>query len=994
MTKLCLALAIAAFYISFTNTSLEAQQLAHRQGELIICFHSNTNIDETIEKYSTFKQRSIALKANKCLSQDMNIWKLSYKHERINENELVDALTAEEEVVVAQLNHFIKKRELVPNDPLLGEQWHWLNLGDRGLVDADIDADEAWSLSTGGVTALGDTVVVAVLDVGVDYMHPDLADNIWTNQGEIAGNQIDDDGNGYIDDKRGWNVLLENDNIDPEQFAGGAFETHGTEILGILGARGNNGFGVAGINWRTKIMNVFINNDLNEADMIAGYGYVLAQRKLYNETNGNRGAFVVATNLSYGDEDLNPEETPIWCAVYDSLGAAGIINCTATANESIDIDSIKDVPTSCVSDYMISVTATNESDERDFAAYGKQDIDLAAPGSQVFTTSIPGYAHVTGTSFAAPMVAGAIGLLYSSPCSDLASMAKVDPAGAALRARSLVLDHVDKLEGLAEDVSTGGRLNVFNALNQTLIECSSCIAPFELVAEVDQDSLHADISWMTADSVAFSNFSWRVAGDTIWTMIDSAMSPLRIEGLRNCTSYEYQIQATCLDASNAISAVESFSTTDCCRATGIVAVPVSGSQTQLQWVSGPEAEGYMITYGRVTDTFALDTLILEQSSESVTLDGLTPCTDYWLLLESMCSDSAGMQGSDTIQFESLGCGPCRDLTYCPLDVNAVGDEWIESVLLNTIENISGYDDGYGDHTGNSTQLKQGNSYDIDITPGFAGDATAEYFFGWIDFNQDGIFTNEDERVFDSDSAVEGSVYKGRIVIPDNARTGITRMRLLMLFEPLDDTVSACNTVIDLGEAEDYCVEIVIDSLLCPQPQNIDTANFMGTSTEIVWENVDSSLAYIIRHRKVGESEWMEEVDTMPSFSLMELDDCSDYEVQIEAVCARDTSGFTESFVFSTFCDTGLEDELLNISASVFPNPFSEFLTVQLDSDIYREVQLEIYDVRGERLSSQSLEINEGHQRLLLDQMGALPSGMYLLSLQARDGRLVRKIFKQ
>lgn len=975
------------------SIDLTGQQLGHKQGEVILCFHPNTDPDLLAQRHARMDNVATNFRLTSCLSDHMNIWKGTFDYTQIHEGDFLDMLHQDSEVVVAQLNHFIKRRNLVPNDPMLQEQWQWINQGERGIADADIDAEEAWSISTGGVTQLGDTIVVAIIDVGVDYMHEDLGANIWMNRHEIAGNRIDDDGNGYVDDVRGWNVLLENDNIEPELFGGGVPETHGTEILGIAGAVGNNGIGVTGINWNVKLMNVFFNSDLNEADMIGAYGYVLAQRKLYNETNGQLGAFVVATNLSYGDEDLDPEDTPIWCAVYDSLGSQGIISCTATANTSINVDSIRDVPTSCSSDYMIAVTATNQSDDRTFAAFGKNDIDLAAPGSQVFTTAIPGYDFVTGTSYASPMVAGAIGLLYSSPCGDLASLAKIDPAGAALKAKALILEQVDKIATLTDEMTSGGRLNIYNALNQTLLECQSCIAPFEIVATMTDETDSVIISWQLADSAVKADFSWRLLGDTTWMGIDSAISPLMLSSLTFCETYEYFLEATCLDGTTAASNILSFTTSGCCvPVTDITSVEKTDSSMVVSWQGSSMDAGYLLIYAADQDTIQWDTLAFPQGVMMANLIDLSSCTEYLLLVQTICAGS-GLEISDTVTIRTLGCGPCLDSVYCALTVNAVGDEWIERVTLHTIDVTSGYDDGYGDYTGNSTQLKQGNSYTLSVTPGFASDTLEEHYFAWIDFNQNGVFDEEEEQVFASDTAISSTLIAS-ITIPDDAPLGLTRLRVMMLFDPIEDVVSGCNTQIDLGEAEDYCVEIIIDSLLCPKPVGLDTMDLQAGSTVIVWERVDSSIAYVIRHRKVGEDEWMEMVDTTNLFPLMELEDCQDYEVQIQAVCPRDTSGYTESFVFQSFCSTSTDEISLNIQTSIFPNPFDRQLSLLIDSEESREAEIQLLQLNGQVISRRKVQILPGHQTIDLSEASSLPSGMYLMTLQTRDGKMVRKVVRQ
>ncbi|TET60987.1 hypothetical protein E3J48_06095, partial [Candidatus Aerophobetes bacterium] len=131
-----------------------------------------------------------------------------------------------------------------PNDPYFKDQWALKNTGQNGGVsDADIHAPEAWYRSTGSRE-----VVIAVIDTGIQIDHPDLASNIWTNPGEIAGNGIDDDNNGYIDDTHGWDFR----NNDSSVYDG--IDWHGTHVAGIVGAVGNNGQGIAGVNWQVKIM--------------------------------------------------------------------------------------------------------------------------------------------------------------------------------------------------------------------------------------------------------------------------------------------------------------------------------------------------------------------------------------------------------------------------------------------------------------------------------------------------------------------------------------------------------------------------------------------------------------------------------------------------------------------------------------------------------------------------------------------------------------------
>jgi len=282
---------------------------------------------------------------------------------------------------------------------------------------------------------------VAVLDDGVDIDHEDLAANMWTNEAEIPGkaanmwtneaeipgNGIDDDQNGYIDDFLGWNVTAENDIV-----YGGP---HGTQIMLISG------------NWTL------------ESEIIEGYGYALEARQRYNATQGAEGAFVVATNLSWGLDGVPASEAPLWCAVYDSLGAVGILNVSATANQSWDVDVMGDLPTSCTSDYLLTVTSSTDSDQlAGTAAYGYLSIDLAAPGSYVFTTTYgDDYGFVSGTSFSAPQAAALAALLYAAPCPALTDLCWEDPAAAVQLVKESILQGVDPVAAFEGKLSSGGR---------------------------------------------------------------------------------------------------------------------------------------------------------------------------------------------------------------------------------------------------------------------------------------------------------------------------------------------------------------------------------------------------------------------------------------------------------------------------------------------------------------------------------------------------------
>lgn len=442
------------------TTAVAAQEKPYVPGEFIVRFYPDAQPGAVLEEMANLWGSQVQ---STPLSRSSHIFKLSTNgtvFELSDEGRgLLDDLRDHPSVDVAQFNHYISAREVLPNDPGIDQQWHHANGGDH-----DIDSDLAWETTTGGNTANGDDVVVCVIEGGgTYYSHTDLIDNHWTNPGEIPGNGIDDDENGFVDDYNGWNATSDDDNIP-----GG---NHGTGVSGMIGAKGNNELGGSGVNWDVKLMQVVI-GALTEDNVISAYNYPLVMRQLYNSTGGDKGALVVATNASWGIDFANPDNYPVWCGFYDDLGAAGILNCGATANNNVNVDNVGDMPTGCSSPYMIAVTATNSADVRTFSGYGQTSIDLGAPGESVYLPSGTWvYGNTSGTSFASPAVAGAIALLYSAPCASFANLALNDPQTAADLVRQYLFDGVDAVPGLATETATGGRLNVNNALQLLQGDC-------------------------------------------------------------------------------------------------------------------------------------------------------------------------------------------------------------------------------------------------------------------------------------------------------------------------------------------------------------------------------------------------------------------------------------------------------------------------------------------------------------------------------------------
>ena len=576
---------LSTFFLLLTGlVGLSAQKLDHRLGYLLVQLDKDASLEKILADHSRRIQGDII--PERVLSKRLGIYLVRFDHSRIHEGILLDQLRTDRKVNIAQFDHMLTNRS-EPDDPEFLSQWQWLNNGQTGgLTDADIDADKAWNITQGGVTASGDTIVVAIIDDGLDYFHEDIAANAWVNYHEIDGNNIDDDGNGYVDDIRGWNT----DNFSPDVWG----ENHGLQVAGMIGAVGNNEIGISGINWNVKIM--MIVGGPPESSAIASYAYALEQRALYNESNGEKGAFVVATNSSWGIDFGQPADAPLWCSFYDSLGAYGILSAAATANLNIDIDVDGDLPTACPSEYLLSVTALNASNERTFSAYGLTHVDFGAPGEDIFTTRRNnGYGTTSGTSFASPVAAGLVALLYAAPCPGLAELAHSDPSAAAIVIRDIIFEGVEPIPGLESTIKLGGSLNAGNSMELIMSICSDCPIPFGINAQALSDT-EARLTWSMFDTADEVNARIRPVGGSDWDTIFNVTQPLVISDLSGCTDYEIEFESICADTSTGFSSNEIFSTLGCCVFPSNISFIPFENEVFLSWNSVYASEDYQVLW--------------------------------------------------------------------------------------------------------------------------------------------------------------------------------------------------------------------------------------------------------------------------------------------------------------------------------------------------------------------------------------------------------------
>ena len=329
----------------------------------------------------------------------------------------------------------------VPNDPLFSRLYALRNTGQTGgPVGADIDATAAWNVTTGS-----QAVFVGVIDTGIDYTHPDLAANIWTNPGEIAGNGFDDDANGFVDDVHGYDFA--NDDGDPIDDHG-----HGTHVSGTIGAVGDNGTGVTGVSWNVSLMALKFLDASGagwDSDAIRAVNYATMMRTAYDVN-------VRVTNNSWGGGSYD-------AGLLDAInvgGAAGIMFVAAAGNSGQNADTSPSYPAAYDSPAIVSVAATDSTDSLAwFSNYGSTSVDVAAPGVNIIST-LPGnrYGMLSGTSMATPHVSGVAALALA-----------VDPSLTVAQLKGRLLDNVDPIPGLVGRTVSGGRLNAATVVNSLVM---------------------------------------------------------------------------------------------------------------------------------------------------------------------------------------------------------------------------------------------------------------------------------------------------------------------------------------------------------------------------------------------------------------------------------------------------------------------------------------------------------------------------------------------
>jgi subtilisin family serine protease len=443
----CLCLILASLIVvpgkSAYSQARNPQSPARVEGEIIVKLKAGV-ADISDQEIPEFIFRAPGAQVERLDRRERGI-NLVRLNGRLSVEQAIEQAQADPRVEYAEPNYIYETNDKRPDDPHFTDEWGLMNASSSfsaGTTPADIGATRAWDITTGS-----DDLVVAVIDTGIDIFHEDLAANIWTNPNEIAGNNFDDDGDGFKDDVHGWNFRDDT----KEVFVNAGEDLHATHVAGTIGAVSDNGKGVAGVAWHVKIMSLkFLGGSKGSgstANAIRAIDYAIYQK--------NHGVNLRVINASWG----GPGASQSLREKIREAGDNGIVFVCSAGNDRANNDDLAmaDYPAAYASSLsnVISVAAINASDQLAlYSNYGHTGATVAAPGDNIWSTfPSNGYGQLSGTSMASPHVAGVVALLLSN-----------QPQLTPEQVKQRLIATAEPTDALVSKVNASGRVNAYNAL--------------------------------------------------------------------------------------------------------------------------------------------------------------------------------------------------------------------------------------------------------------------------------------------------------------------------------------------------------------------------------------------------------------------------------------------------------------------------------------------------------------------------------------------------
>jgi subtilisin family serine protease len=778
-----------------------------------------------------------------------------------------------------------------PNDPRFVDQWHYENTGQNGgTVGCDISLLEAWTLETGN-----SNVIVAIEDGGIDFDHEDLAGNMWINSGEIAGNGIDDDNNGYVDDVYGYNFAENKGEI--------SVGDHGTHVAGTVAAETNNGIGVAGVAGGTG------NNDgvrLMSCNVFAtSTSGGFAEAYTYAADNG-----AVISQNSWGYTSKGAYEQAVLDAIDYFVSNAG--GSGEAMNGGLVIFAAGNDDSSGewypgFYDSTLSVGATNCKDEKSWYSNYDTWVDISAPGGELVSSNtdptaihstLPNnqYGVMQGTSMACPHVSGVAALIVSKFYGNITPQ----------EVWNKLVNTTDNIDATIPSYigkMGSGRMNAFAALD----DGNPPATPTGLVAS-NVKATSFDLQWDETTGAASFDVQIREDGGT-WSTFSASTNKYSYTSATAETTYQFQVRAVNSAGTSAYTPTGNVTTPALppipAIPSGITSSNITSDSFTLNWNEAANAYSYDIQVRPLGGSWT------DYNTPNLTLDitGLDALTTYEYQVRA--TNVTGNSNYSAIESVTTEETP---LIYCTSEGKNCTYEWISEVVVGTFTNSSGAS-GYSDFTSQVIDLTAGSTYAISLSPDYSGTSYSEYWKIWIDYNHDGIFNDAEELAFDAGSMSKTTV-TGNITIPANLEV-TTRMRVSMKY---NGASTSCETF-TYGEVEDYKVNITTGVVTPPAtPVGLSASNITTNSFTLSWNSVSNATSYDLQIREQGGN-WNTINTTGLNYDYTGASPQTTYEFQVRSNNSAGSSNYTttQSLITNSLPIPAVPDGLTasNISTSTF-----------------------------------------------------------------------------